>query len=390
MSNTFFNGMGASVPSTSTLRRHQIFGAGDFAAVDILNECSFVFIDDVSQQAAFPLSPADVAALQEYYNAGGVILLGCDEAQFATCPAFMNQILDRLVTDLSPSVRFSEPATTVNPETCTQVTGAAGSVLATPNDLTAFFSTKATTLSVPSSDAACIVGDAEGNCIAAQAGQIVLFGDLNPFVPNTGMGAACINDRFVQDLGENFGRLIYNTCAAGGAGGYAHVFPFDGTEIEVIFFEDGHHYLLYSAAEFRVTIGISGIPESTFITSVGITLGSDQLLATEENGEPVFRFNGQIVSAPVSTLLGELETYEPDTDKLKHTPGALSQLSRYVDTGIKVNEVFNVVAGVHPGKGVFFNVEVKKFSDDTGLLTAADSRRRDFRLPRRWEVESLF
>jgi len=317
--------------------------------------------------------------------------MACDEQQFYSCPAFMNQILDRLVTEVSPSVRFSNPATTVNQQTCTRTSATGFSVLTTPHNLGAsgFFSTRATTLTISDIDSNCIAaGDVEGSCIAAQSGQIVLVGDLTPFVVNA-RDASCVTTESVTLLGANFGKLVADFCASGGAGGFSHVYPFDGTAIEVIFFDDHKNYLLYAAPEFRVTIAVEGLVELTIITDVAITMGDNQLLATSFNGDPAFYLNGELITGnEIPSISAEI--YEPDNARLAKNPGPLAEFSKFISTGLKIDGVFNLVGGVHPGRGVFWNIDIKKMSEDSGLLTAADSHRRDFRLPRRFEVASLF
>jgi len=363
----------AGLPSTTPTIITVSSGGGE-VAVDGLTNCGFVFVAVGASSGAggyqVTFTSGDIAAFTSFYNAGGIITLVCENGGFAPfCPASLNPLISQV--DPTVTVRFTDPPFTVdqapycpgsNPVTSTGLTS---QLFTTPNDFTTrIYTGDSDKLNIPAAHPDCLAAsrDTGNTCVIGAAGNFVFSGDYNPFA--VGRGLSCVDSAYVTQLGENFGNLVA-TC--GGSGGDPHIFTFDGTEIEDLPFVDGRNYLLYSRDALRVVIQTSQIhhTKASFITQIGVSIGSHQLLATLEDSTPVFYIDGELVVENLQTSFGTIELYIPDG----HQQGALAELQGYQTLGLKVGSFLNIVGGILPRVTGFFNVEIRKsFEQENGIL----------------------
>ncbi len=168
------------------------------------------------------------------------------------------------------------------------------------------------------------------------------------------------------------------------------MFTFDGNEVNFQF-EDNKNYMFFGAPDFRIVIHTSGPVSASYITEIGISLGTHQFLASSDDLGPMFYFDGQPVSDQIETSMGVIEFFIPESLRLR---GALSQLARFLVIGVRIPHKWEIVAGIHPGKGVFFNIEVNQPAHELGfgLLLAAASQHNGLRddFLSQFETTSLF
>jgi hypothetical protein len=142
-----------------------------------------------------------------------------------------------------------------------------------------------------------------------------------------------------------------------------------------VFFESDKNYVLLSSPDFRVVIHVSGSKARQYITSIGVTSGEHRLLATDTEYEPTFYLDGEKIVDTAVIPLGEISLFFPQGVKLR---GALAKESRYLTTGLKIGNFAEIVGGIRPGFGVFFNVQVfNKHPDFTGMISSSLTRLRD-------------
>jgi hypothetical protein len=113
-----------------------------------------------------------------------------------------------------------------------------------------------------------------------------------------------------------------------------------------------------------------------------------KLLATlDQFGTPEFFLNGEPL---VYTALAQV--FVPNPAELELKKSALAELSRCITTGLKIDGILEIVGGIQPGTGGFFNVEVRKFHEsEYGLLRALEGRTvRDANLVQQFVTDSLF
>ena len=123
-------------------------------------------------------------------------------------------------------------------------------------------------------------------------------------------------------------------------------------------------------------------------------MGEHHLLAVSNNGNPAFFLDGEeIGETATATPIGDVVRFNTKDHQLA---GALAELQRYLSIGIKVDNMFEIVGGIQPAGGVFFNVQVKHnrmlgADFEGGILKAASgNRERAQDLLSNYEVESLF
>jgi len=154
-------------------------------------------------------------------------------------------------------------------------------------------------------------------------------------------------------------------------------------------FEAGKNYLFYSFPDFKVALRTSGPSTVALITSVGVTFGEHKFLATEEDSEPRFYLDNLLLDSFTNSTYGELEIFTPELSELR---GALAELSKYVMIGAKIRGLIEIVGGIHPLSGCFFNIEVYEAHEfAAGLLKEASvTRTRDANFLSAFEIDSLF
>ena len=157
--------------------------------------------------------------------------------------------------------------------------------------------------------------------------------------------------------------------------------------VQNVQFENGKKYEFYGNRGFRVVIETI----SSYITSVGIKLESHELLATLVDQEPRFYLNGELIVGSFSTPFGNGELFDPQS---MHFVGELAELARYQTLGLKIGNFIEIVGGIHPQSGGFFNLEVARAGrrlGEFGLLAGLKNHDvRDTTFLSKFETESLF
>jgi len=363
----FFQGIGITAPAPIYGNRVDvnIQNGGDIAAYDVAANCGFIFFA-LGRGPTITFTPADIANLQTFTSAGGLIVILCEWGGFdPRCASIMNP----LITAVDPSCAVQYSAISVNPScSLSPPTSTVNSFKTTPNDLTNNLRQSLTTSFVypTSADPECLwsASNSPPDCVLAAYGQFLFFADINLIAGN------CLGVAYSQTIGENVGAYV---AACGGAGGDPHVFSFDGQQIDLDFLA-GKKYLFYGGEDFRITIETSNEKDrQVFISAIGIKMHSNYLLAIYED-DPVFYYNGVQIEDSVLTPLGEAVVFVPEPQELH---GALHELSKYVVTGLKIENFVEIVGGVYNSAPFgFFNIEVvRSHRSDFGLLQAVVNRR---------------
>jgi peptidyl-Lys metalloendopeptidase len=180
-------------------------------------------------------------------------------------------------------------------------------------------------------------------------------------------------------------------CLTGGSGGDPHIFTFDGQDVNLQLFGDNKNYVLFTNDELRVVIRTSGTERRSFITAIGITYRSHHLLAHFNGTEAEFLLDDVVIDQSEITPIGEMKVFTPDPTKLT---GPLAEESRYLLTGLQIANIAEIVAGLRPGSGPFFNIQVleQHYRDESGLILAVSNSNfiRDADWISNFETDSLF
>jgi len=313
--------------------------------------------------------------------------MGCEHPAFATqCASVLNALTPLI--DPTVQVRFATvPAGITGVCTIEQPTtaGSTHPLFNDPNVNLVVPAIFGTTFTYPTStDAECLaVYPSTTSCSLAQDEGFIfttdsaLFADVPAF--------PCASPTDTRQTGQNFG-AFFESCGA--VGGDPHVTSFSISQLVVdLPFEDRKKYELYGNRGFRTVIGVS----NSFITSIGITLGSQEILATLVDQEPIFLLNGEEIVGNFSTPFGTAELFDPYLVKLS---GELAELERYLVVGLKIGNFIEVVGGIYPrGDTGFFNIEVARVRrrGEFGLLSALKNHsRRDQQFLSQFETEHLF
>jgi len=390
----FWQGIESQYLGAGTTVNIPIQTPGSVSSFDVASNCGIVFIG-CGPGSNPQFSAADYANLASYYAASGTIIVIGELPGF--CSTNFLSFINTLIPTIDSSVSVRYQSMLVNVLNCGQpaltAAGMSNAVFLNPNDLTTavYFAASGTFTYPMSTDPECLVtSDTSTFCSAAQDAGFLFFTDVDPFC-DFDANAGCVTASIVGQLGENIGNYVQHF-VCGGAGGDPHIFSFDGSEVHALF-DDGKNYLMYSTPDFKVVIHTSGPSTMSYITSIGVTIGNHRLLATNDtNGDPGFFFDGEPLIDSVSTPAGEASVFVPDDIKFI---GALAQLERYIQIGLKVGNALQIVGGYHPQTGLFFNVELHKLQrDDAGFLRAAtESKTRmgaPFKFLQEFEIPSLF
>jgi hypothetical protein len=154
------------------------------------------------------------------------------------------------------------------------------------------------------------------------------------------------------------------TAACGGVGGDPIIYS-SPTETTKLYFEREKFYEFHnSTGRYRIVIRTN---QYQYITLVGVNFFSDLLVGQmNQYNEPEFYYNGELlqVGDRVNTPIGVLECFIPDPKKI--VPGPLSEMSRYIAIGVRINNQLEIYGGEAHQSG-FFNIASRQFSNDFGL-----------------------